>query len=66
MSVDNEALISWCHLACSRRVGGEREGVQTRVGSSQCGEEGASQGKEELMKATTLWFGTQSGDNEQC
>ena len=54
MSVDNEALISKCHLACSRRVGGEREGARRRVGSSQCGEEAASQGKETLMVETTV------------
>ena len=54
MSVDNKALISWCHLACSRRVGGEREGVQRRMGGSQYGEEGASQGKETLIVGTTL------------
>ena len=35
-------------------MGGEREGVQRRMGSSQCGEEGASQGKGELMVETTL------------
>ena len=52
-SVDNEALISWCHLACSRRVGGAREGAQRMVDGSQCGEEGASQGKETLMVETT-------------
>ena len=35
-------------------MGGEREGARRRVGSSQCGEEGVSQGKETLMVETTL------------